>query len=1625
MSLADKLQSIQSLLNQQFEALLNKKSSIQFDQKSIDSLMAEMFQISQNSKNDFSQLLNNWPQTSDSQKFQQQPMSSTFITETHFLAPMDHFISSTLMLNSYSQLDDTITQLISKLLTDYKTFEGSRLCLQTYAQDPNIFKKIGGYIWRVSQEQINEKYVKQFQREVIPIVQLLPFVFQNTPATIQQEVLDSLSLLLSCAERHVLKQFTLNSITRCHLLQKSSRTLEKITSNLNLINKWLGVSKHAAATYQVLTEYTITNPQHLKTKDGTKFLQSLVDNPNQSLMPLVRLTCSLCYGSDTLGGPVMSNLVINDQYTFLLCTYFLNFLKNFKFDLKEIKSVMDSLYYKKFDLDNNTIYMNKEYQQTSYFDIQPIIAMSDGINLCFEQFTCLQLLIHSNVKFFMDMAYPKLLLDQQLLLILLISNLNTDKLEIDLNINKNMENLKELLKRQPVMLLNGIFQKKFDHRLFNLFQQLSDFKFMPSNTFDKMLLWILTGDQDTATLDVQINIIILLLTTTRKHDSGAQIDKIVQCLLKLLKLQVNIEQSQTKLEHTLIAIYLTDFSLQYNDKIRQTIQQIFIVIAQQSINYNGISTLQLQEALSTIQRTIQYIRSQEQEVDNIICYLFANIIRIPTDQVMRDRYIVACVFRPDNNYSEKFKIMQSDIPQLSQKYQQIIEDCNDFQLSEFTEISSEQSPLFDGACLDINDVISYYSSAVDIFDNKLFTEGMNMLLQTESTKSIPDAWLTHFVKSCYKSGVLQTEKLLHYRVLIPIIRQIQSDFILVGNNIEKLQQPYLYVHTFSQSSLFCITLLCSYIMSSKDKFDDDVISLILYPLIRILLDIPLMYSNATLLMERLMVHKKGTLKRGNSINLFSPIQTVVQTKQDLSQKLMDYIVNQKSGADKFRVNYIMNFIQSDQFNTFVISNIKETFLQSEVSSINQIKLVNYMMLRMIQNNNAVINFYMQLPNDYLQERQGDEIEKMVTMPKIATINNVSTFATSNTSLTVSESLKPKEESEISLIQSRLLLLNTVHQLSFEEQIDITFFTELIKPYVEKSSENDIQLFEWIYTQLFKNVRSYEKLLAILFLLFKGFSKDSHPLQRGSSLNSAAKPNYDLEDDQDDVTQRTTAFPEMCDIQIPNKYQEMDTIDKFKLYILRALNNTMLNGTFLPLKHADFTIRLDLSMLLEGGLKQDIFVHSIPAKQIIIDLFQCEKFNQKYFETIYAKRDLSSRLIFAFSGNIDKISCRQYFAMSAVLASLSILSFHKHYANDTVMLIRNLINCQSLSEVWRDYLKEYETQILITDATSWCIELLQKCSILAPGILYFTKYLQVPQLRPVQSKIVMAVSRAFFKNNYSITRSKGIFRQFYDDSSSVTLEKDTTEFSNYNDGISFQFDTKYNNFSELFLRLLLESSSLFQFSELDSIVQLIIQDVSQFEEELQITTFIKFLEFYGNSQTFQDRFNITNKMKPKTIVIREKKKSLKLQKPENQKSIREVNTSIKSNHTQEQFAHISETFNCRFNLEIVERIFELRSGSAFDQTVQTLLGFIYVPKVSQDEKSLLQSRKCVFESVYSLAAKSLLARIVSANKIKQIRNELFYVSMAAIFINGIQKKYDHQVTSQEQNDDSVSNSGKLF
>ena len=150
---------------------------------------------------------------------------------------------------------------------------------------------------------------------------MTPFIYIAAPQTIGQEILGKLETFIAIGERHVFKQFLFNSFAMIYAKTKSPQSFVKISQNVNLLMRMVTSQKHISVTYAPLVEYCCSTPSFLKQKDGTKFLQVMASNANQSFGYMVRLCMQLCFNVDLMAQTNKQYDVIQAQESLLTKTF--------------------------------------------------------------------------------------------------------------------------------------------------------------------------------------------------------------------------------------------------------------------------------------------------------------------------------------------------------------------------------------------------------------------------------------------------------------------------------------------------------------------------------------------------------------------------------------------------------------------------------------------------------------------------------------------------------------------------------------------------------------------------------------------------------------------------------------------------------------------------------------------------------------------------------------------------------------------------------------------------------------------------------------------------------------------------------------------------------------------------------------------------------------------------------------------------------------------------------------------------------------------------------------------------------------------------------------------------------
>ena len=107
--------------------------------------------------------------------------------------------------------------------------------------------------------------------------------------------------------------------------------------------------------------------------------------------------------------------------------------------------------------------------------------------------------------------------------------------------------------------------------------------------------------------------------------------------------------------------------------------------------------------------------------------------------------------------------------------------------------------------------------------------------------------------------------------------QVQSLFKLQSNAADDLK-PYNFAMTFAQPQLYLLALCASYMSAQRNNsmYDDELLIIIMYPLLRVQLDVPILYPYAKELIARIV--EKQNLVDCDLSKIYASVDTHVDTE---------------------------------------------------------------------------------------------------------------------------------------------------------------------------------------------------------------------------------------------------------------------------------------------------------------------------------------------------------------------------------------------------------------------------------------------------------------------------------------------------------------------------------------------------------------------------------------------------------------------------------------------------------------------------------------------------------------------------------------------------------------------------
>lgn len=157
--------------------------------------------------------------------------------------------------------------------------------------------------------------------------------------------------------------------------------------------------------------------------------------------------------------------------------------------------------------------------------------------------------------------------------------------------------------------------------------------------------------------------------------------------------------------------------------------------------------------------------------------------------------------------------------------------------------------------------------------------------------------------------------------------------------------------TFAQPQLYLLALCASYISGKQNDpvYDEELLIIIMYPLLRVQLDVPILYPYARELIA-------GIVKKQQSIDfdlnkIYASVDTHVETQQQLEMYL-ECTFNQDS--NKFRADFVMNFLSSTEFYDLIVRFVTDNTISERSVALSNILVYNYIQSRIMINNISVM-----------------------------------------------------------------------------------------------------------------------------------------------------------------------------------------------------------------------------------------------------------------------------------------------------------------------------------------------------------------------------------------------------------------------------------------------------------------------------------------------------------------------------------------------------------------------------------------------------------------------------------------------------------------------------------------------
>ncbi|KAH0576478.1 hypothetical protein SS50377_22042 [Spironucleus salmonicida] len=235
---------------------------------------------------------------------------SLYLMKIQFPNPYEYFMFQVLALNDY-QIPSENLRIFIDIVIDCKVGDIIRMLAFNILYSPKNYQATNSIFKTLIDKNLDSKNFIKKQRECVPYVQLIPYIFSTKID--EEHLYHLLSGKFDLCQRYVMKTMLSSTISLLVYQSSTQQLLQLVGQNINKVVSWLSDKKHFSAAFVPLVEYAISAPQFLISPNFTKLTIALKANPVQAFPAVIRLITSLCYEVDIFDTKLVQKPLVNSN----------------------------------------------------------------------------------------------------------------------------------------------------------------------------------------------------------------------------------------------------------------------------------------------------------------------------------------------------------------------------------------------------------------------------------------------------------------------------------------------------------------------------------------------------------------------------------------------------------------------------------------------------------------------------------------------------------------------------------------------------------------------------------------------------------------------------------------------------------------------------------------------------------------------------------------------------------------------------------------------------------------------------------------------------------------------------------------------------------------------------------------------------------------------------------------------------------------------------------------------------------------------------------------------------------------------------------------------------------------